>query len=108
MKRAVTLTWIVRAGVVLICLWIAFVATVAAAMMQPPERFGLFMRHVPMILVWGATPAQHIWLWARKGTLKEGDVAPDFTLSSHDHKRQVTLSSSRGKQPVVLVFGSYT
>ncbi len=38
----------------------------------------------------------------------EGDVAPDFTLKSLDGKKSVTLSSFRGKQPVVLVFGSYT
>jgi peroxiredoxin len=49
-----------------------------------------------------------MWLWARKGTLTQGDVAPDFTLSTIDRSRQVTLSSYRGDRPVVLVFGSYT
>ena len=43
-----------------------------------------------------------------KGTLAEGDRAPDFTLSKHDGKGRVTLSSYRGRRPVVLVFGSYT
>jgi peroxiredoxin len=47
-------------------------------------------------------------MWARKGTLKVGDAAPDFTLATHDHTSQVTLSSFRGQKPVVLVFGSYT
>jgi peroxiredoxin len=37
-----------------------------------------------------------------------GDTAPDFQLSTLDHKSEVQLSSFRGKQPVVLVFGSYT
>ncbi|MDF1701419.1 MAG: hypothetical protein P1V36_09720 [Planctomycetota bacterium] len=37
-----------------------------------------------------------------------GETAPDFTLHSPDGKRAVTLSSFRGKQPVALLFGSYT
>jgi peroxiredoxin len=49
-----------------------------------------------------------MWLWARAGTLKPGDPAPDFTLPTLDHKSQVTLSSFHGQKPVVLVFGSYT
>jgi len=49
-----------------------------------------------------------MWLWARGGTLEEGGPAPDFTLPTHDKKGQVTLSSFRGRKPVVLVFGSYT
>ena len=40
--------------------------------------------------------------------LRVGDPAPNFTLKSPDGKRQVTLSDYRGKQPVALVFGSYT
>ncbi len=39
--------------------------------------------------------------------LKVGDIAPDFTLTTAaDRTQQITLSSFRGKQPVVLVFGS--
>jgi cytochrome oxidase Cu insertion factor (SCO1/SenC/PrrC family) len=38
-----------------------------------------------------------------KEPLKAGDMAPDFTLTSHDG-RNITLSASRGKRPVVLVF----
>jgi hypothetical protein len=40
--------------------------------------------------------------------LREGDMAPDFELSMVDGKRQVRLSSFRGKKLVALVFGSYT
>ncbi len=40
--------------------------------------------------------------------LREGDMAPDFTLPSPDGKLKVTLSDYRGKKPVALVFGSYT
>ncbi|MEM7468349.1 MAG: hypothetical protein AAF387_15875 [Pseudomonadota bacterium] len=39
---------------------------------------------------------------------REGDLAPDFTLSSIDRKHAVTLSDFRGTKPVVLIFGSYT
>jgi hypothetical protein len=34
--------------------------------------------------------------------------APDFTLKSPDGKTTITLSDSKGKKPVVLVFGSFT
>jgi hypothetical protein len=37
-----------------------------------------------------------------------GQPAPNFTLKTHDGKREVTLSAFRGKKPVVLVFGSFT
>ena len=40
--------------------------------------------------------------------LKPGDSAPDFTLRTMDGGREVTLSSYRGRKPVVLIFGSYT
>lgn len=42
------------------------------------------------------------------GSLGEGDGAPDFTLKTVDGKREVALSRYRGRQPVVLIFGSYT
>lgn len=41
-------------------------------------------------------------------TLKAGDQAPDFTLPAQGKAGEVTLSSFKGKKPVVLVFGSYT
>jgi hypothetical protein len=41
-------------------------------------------------------------------TLRVGDAAPDFKLKTTDGSREVTLSSFKGKRPVVLVFGSYT
>lgn len=78
------------------------------AMLQPPERFGQIMRHLPMPVVWGGFPAPRMWGWARSGHLQEGDQAPDFTLPTFDHSSRVTLSSHRGDRPVILVFGSYT
>lgn len=37
-----------------------------------------------------------------------GDLAPDFTLPLLGMTEPVKLSSFRGKQPVALIFGSYT
>jgi hypothetical protein len=37
-----------------------------------------------------------------------GDMAPPFRLPSQDGKRTISLSSYRGKKPVVLIFGSFT
>jgi hypothetical protein len=42
------------------------------------------------------------------GHLQVGDLAPDFQLPTLDGKSTVTLSSFRGRKPVVLLFGSYT
>jgi hypothetical protein len=100
--------WLLRGAALLLAIYVAASAAVLAAMLQPPERFGTFMTHVPMAVVWGVLPGPKLWMWARKGTLKVGDAAPDFTLATHDHTSQVTLSSFRGQKPVVLVFGSYT
>jgi hypothetical protein len=100
--------WLVRGVLVLVVAYVALFSTVTLAMMQPPERFGQVMKHLPAPVVWGLLPAPRIWLWARKGTLTEGAPAPDFNLSTLDHSSRVTLSSNRGVRPVVLVFGSYT
>ena len=45
--------------------------------------------------------------WLTSGP-QVGDIAPDFTLPTHDGTASVTLSDSFGKRPVVLVFGSFT
>lgn len=100
--------WIVRSVLLLALLYAAFFGAVLVAMWQPPQRFGAFMRHMPQAAVWGLLPASRMWLWARGGRLAGGDVAPDFTLPTTDHRARVTLSAHRGDRPVVLVFGSYT
>jgi len=102
------LKWLLRAIATLAVVYAAFFGAVTVAMLQPPARFGQIMKHLPMPLVWGALPAARMWLWAREGNLREGNLAPDFTLPTHDRAGEVTLSSHRGRQPVVLVFGSYT
>jgi hypothetical protein len=37
-----------------------------------------------------------------------GDLAPGFTLKTHDGKKDVTLANYRGHKPVVLIFGNFT
>ena len=92
--------------------YLAFLLAIFVAMHQPVERFGRFMSYMPgpafMVI-----PFEPMWNVARGGTLKVGDPAPDFALPTVDQKgrpssEQVQLSSFRGRQPVVLVFGSYT
>ena len=96
-----------RVVIVLIAVYVVFLSGMLLAMTRPPEQFGQVMRHVPMPLL-RAVPFPPMWLWARRGSLATGELAPDFTLSTLDHTGTVTLSSHRGKRPVVLVFGSYT
>lgn len=99
--------WVIRSVVVLAVLYAGLAGAVLMAMVQPPERFGQIMKHVPGWLAWGVLPGPRMWQWARQGTLAIGDPAPGFTLSTLDHQRRVSLDSLRGR-PVVLVFGSYT
>jgi hypothetical protein len=89
-------------------LWVIASATVYAEMRKPPEQFGRFMMHVPGPVAFLALPFETMWLRARAGTLKVGDPAPDFSLEKLDKTGQVQLSSLLAKQPVVLIFGSYT
>src|SRR4051794_2373531 len=99
--------WMRRGALVLLPLYVLFLAGMFVVMSQPPDRFGRLMAHLPMptLLV---VPFETMWNVARGGHVQVGDVAPDFTLPRTDHSAAVTLSSFRGRQPVVLVFGSYT
>ena len=102
--------WVLFGVLGLAACYVVVFAVVLTAMLQPPERFGLFMKHVPTGLVFRALPATRMWLWARSGALLPGAPAPDFALPRHDNHggERVALSSFRGQRPVVLVFGSYT
>ncbi|MCH8273735.1 MAG: hypothetical protein IH851_03010 [Armatimonadetes bacterium] len=40
--------------------------------------------------------------------LKEGDKAPDFSLTILHTEKKFTLSDNFGKRPTLLIFGSYT
>ena len=77
------------------------------AMSQKPGTFSQVMAHTPKS-AFIVLPFQSMWLSARRGTLKPGDLAPDFYLEEHRKTSKVRLSSFRGQKPVVLVFGSYT
>ncbi|HTM23851.1 MAG TPA: hypothetical protein VL225_01585 [Vicinamibacterales bacterium] len=101
--------WLFRGVIALSVSYAVLFSSVAFAMRQTPERFGAFMSRMPPAVVWGGLPATRMWLWARKGTLAEGRLAPDFSLRTvKDRTRRVSLSSYRGQRPVVLVFGSYS
>jgi len=99
--------WIGKAALVLAPLYALFLAGMFVVMRQPPERFGRIMARLPMPILL-VVPFETMWNVARRGQVQVGDLAPDFTLPRTDHSGDVTLSSFRGRQPVVLVFGSYT
>src|SRR5208337_2386335 len=98
---------LVVVAVVLFVGYAAFLLFITWAMRQPPETFGRVMAKMPMPAYF-VIPFETFWTRARAGSIHVGDTAQDFQLSTLDHKSEVQLSSLRGKQPVVLVFGSYT
>jgi len=77
------------------------------AMLQPPAVFGRIMSKLPAFTYF-LFPFEPMWLIARRGHLKVGQPAPDFALQTLDRSQVVRLSSFRGRQPVVLIFGSHT
>jgi hypothetical protein len=94
-------------GAILLGAWASFVGYIDWAMHQSPETFGRVMMHVPMPAYF-LFPFETMWTHARHGSLYLNTPAPDFDLELYDKSGRVQLSSFRGKQPVVLVFGSYT
>src|SRR5271168_3303516 len=96
-----------RALLALVVVYFALVAALAITMREPPDKFGAVIAKVPPI-AFLVLPFETLWMNARAGHLQVGDAAPDFTLKTVDGAKEVQLSSFRGKQPVVLVFGSYT
>jgi len=98
------MAWLIVLG---IGLYGVLLAALFVAMCQPPLRFGRIMRHFP---AWGMSLVlfEPMWSIARRGALRVGDPAPDFSLKAIGRKSDVRLSSLRGGQPIVLVFGSYT
>ena len=92
----------------LMALYGVLCAGLYAVMLQPPERFGAFMTHVPDKVAFMVLPFETLWMPARAGHLKVGDPAPDFELPTLDHSRTVRLSSEYRSKPVALIFGSYT
>ena len=100
-------TRLLKIGGAFIVLYGVVTASLFSIMLQSPDKFAGTMKFVP----WPAfvvLPFKPLWNVARKGHLAVGDMAPDFSLESPDHRSTFQLSSVRGQKPVVLVFGSYT
>jgi hypothetical protein len=93
--------------VAIFVLWLAFVAFMWRIMYRAPEDFARVMSHLPWE-VFLVVPFETLWTRARAGHLRLGDAAPDFVLSKLDHSATVRLSEINAKQPVVMIFGSYT
>jgi len=92
---------------VLVVVYACLIGALFAIMHRSPDNFARTMKHVP----WPAfvvLPFRPLWNVARRGAIQVGELAPDFNLESPDHKSRFQLSSARGQEPVVLVFGSYT
>lgn len=101
--------WAVIVLSVVIPLWLIACAGIYHVMRQPPEQFGHVMARIPGPVAFMVLPFETLWTQARRGTLQIGDAAPDFTLTKIDKSGQVQLSAlTAQKQPVVLIFGSYT
>jgi|SRR5580700_12044666 hypothetical protein len=96
-----------KIAVSIVALYAVMTAVLFGVMLQSPDRFAATMKHVPWP-AFAALPFKPLWQVARRGNVNVGDMAPDFSLETPDHKSSFRLSSLRGEKPVVLVFGSYT
>jgi hypothetical protein len=99
--------WLLLSVLFLLLAHLSLCAGLYWVMRQPPDYFGRVMMRIPGPLMM-VLPFETLWMQARAGALKPGDLAPDFNLPTLYHKDMVRLSSFRGSRPVVLVFGSYT
>jgi len=88
--------------------YVSFGAYILWAMHQPPETFGRVMARMPGPVPFLIFPFETAWTHSRAGRLRVGDAAPDFSLLKVDKSERVQLSQLNQRQPVVLVFGSYT
>ncbi|MGD0178482.1 MAG: hypothetical protein ABSC15_01615 [Terriglobales bacterium] len=90
-------------------LWVFACGALYAIMLQSPETFARVMARIPGPVAFLVLPFETLWMRARAGKLQVGDSAPDFTLTKLDKSAQVQLSAfTAQRQPVVLIFGSYT
>jgi hypothetical protein len=100
----------VRIGVLtgLVLGYAGFLGFLWWTMHRPPEQFGRTMARMPGPAVFLLAPFETLWTQARAGTLHLGDAAPDFDLDTVDKSGRIQLSALTSRQPVVLIFGSYT
>lgn len=89
-------------------LWVIGCAVMYYEMCKPPEEFGRFMTRVPAPMAFLVFPFEKLWTIARAGSISPGDAAPDFDLLALDKSQSIRFSELNRKQPVVLIFGSYT
>jgi hypothetical protein len=101
-------TVLIRVLVGLLLTYLGFIGFLWSTMHRPPEQFGRTMAHMPSPVVFLLAPFETLWTEARAGTLEVGDAAPDFELDKLDKSGRIRLSSLNSRQPVVLIFGSYT
>ena len=104
---------VIKIAVMSLCaiaaLWVLASVSIYRVMHRPPESFARVMSKIPQPAAFIVLPFETLWLHARAGTLRVGDAAPDFTLTTLDKTATVQLSSLTAQgRPVVLVFGSYT
>jgi hypothetical protein len=98
---------VMKYAVTALVIYTILVGGLFLAMLQPPAVFGHFMSKLPAVTYF-LFPFEPMWLIARRGTLKVGDVAPALSLKTVDCAAEVRLSSFRHQKPVVLIFGSHT
>lgn len=96
-----------KVALVLVGIYAIFFGAFFFAMCREPEDFSAVMARAPNV-VFLLFPFEPMWLYAREGSLRVGEPAPDFSLERHDKTATVRLSQFRGERPVILVFGSYT
>ncbi|MBO0910775.1 MAG: hypothetical protein J2P13_03185 [Acidobacteria bacterium] len=109
-RAAISHRWIKISGAIVIAvflLWVAFVGFIWQAMNRTPEDFARVMSHMPgeVFLI---LPFETLWTRARAGRLEIGDPAPDFSLMKLDRSSSLRLSEINRRQPVAMIFGSYT
>jgi hypothetical protein len=97
----------VKYAIPMLVVYVVLLSGLFVAMLQPPAVFGRVMSKLPAVAHF-LFPFKQMWLVARRGHLKIGDPAPDFALKTADRSQVVYLSSFRGQEPVVLIFGSHT
>jgi hypothetical protein len=107
-RRSVRRRLLATLGVIAL-LWVFACGALFAIMRQSPETFARVMARIPGPVAFLVLPFETLWMRARAGKLHVGDPAPDFTLTKLDKSAQVQLSAfTAQRQPVVLIFGSYT
>ncbi len=83
-------TKVLKIAGALVALYAVITAALFAVMLQSPDKFAGTMKYVP----WPAfvvLPFKPLWNVARNGHLAVGDMAPDFSLESPDHKQHVSV-----------------